>query len=241
MQGTGNKNIVLVMGMPNTGKSASLRNLRNMGSMVYLNTDMKEKPFRGKFLKEVEVSDANNIFAFIDQIEQAKQASGGVLDTLTFLMSMYERQYVKTATNTQKAWGGYSDFYGNFIHAIKAGTKDYVIIAHEDSFLNEQTNLMESRIPVKGAVGKTGVEADFTTIVAARQVPLSRLEGHENDLLTITPEDEEDGFKHVFVTRVTKEFVGGKMRSPMDMWSRNELYINNDVQLVLDRLKQYFG
>lgn len=238
---TGNKNIVLVMGPPNTGKTASLRNLRNMSSMVYLNTDMKDLSFRGKFLLQAEVSDANNIGAFISQIEQSAQATGAVLDTLTFLMRMYERQYVKNATNTQKAWGYYADFYGQFIHDIKAGTKDYAILAHEDIFLNEQTAQMESKVPVKGSVGKTGVEADFTTIVATRQVPLSKLAGYENDLLTITPEDEEDGFKHVFVTRVTKEYVGGKMRAPMDMWSRKELYINNDVQLVFDRLKQYFG
>jgi hypothetical protein len=37
-----NKNIVLVMGKPNTGKSMSLRNL-NQEKMVYLNTDLKEK------------------------------------------------------------------------------------------------------------------------------------------------------------------------------------------------------
>lgn len=36
---TGNKNIVLVMGKPNTGKSTSLMKLKNQSKMVYLNTD----------------------------------------------------------------------------------------------------------------------------------------------------------------------------------------------------------
>lgn len=34
-----NKNIVLIMGRPNTGKSTSLRNLKQ-DTMVYLNTDL---------------------------------------------------------------------------------------------------------------------------------------------------------------------------------------------------------
>ena len=102
---------------------------------------------------------------------------------------------------------------------------------------------METRVPVKGSVGRTGVEADFTTILSAKQVPVSILqdEKYHNDLLNITPEEEEDGQKHVFVTRVTKEYVGEKMRSAMGLWNRNELYIDNDINQVLIRLKEYYN
>ena len=153
-----NKNIVLIVGKPNTGKSTSLMKLHNQNKMVYLNTDLKELPFRDKFLKNVAVSNAVDVLAYIQEIEQNPQVEGAVLDTITFLMSMYERQYVSNSLNTQKAWGDYGIFYKEFIHAIKSGTKDYAILAHEDSFLNEQTMQMESRVPVKGSVGKTGVK-----------------------------------------------------------------------------------
>lgn len=154
-----NKNIVLIMGKPNTGKSTALRNLKNQDKMVYLNADLKELPFKNKFMKNVELSDALDVLNFIPQIEEAPEVEGAVLDTLTFLMSMYERQYVNNSPNTQKAWGDYGNFYKDFIHAIKSGTKDYAILAHEDQFLNEQSMQMESRVPVKGAVGKVGVNS----------------------------------------------------------------------------------
>lgn len=238
-----NKNIVMVMGVPNSGKSTSLRNLPQE-KMVYLNTDLKEIPFKAHFMHSQDVADAQDIIGFIHEIEQQAAVTGAVLDTLTFLMTMYERQYVAPHAGTKKgqsAWGDYGNFYKEFIHAIKSGTKDYAILAHASTELNEQAMMMETRVPVKGAVGKTGVEADFTTILQSMQVPLKMLEGRENDLLTITDEEREDGVKYVFVTRVTKEFSGAKMRAPMGLWKRNELYIDNDLNLVFNRLKEYYS
>lgn len=140
-------------------------------------------------------------------------------------------------------WAEYGNFYRELIHAIKAGTKDYIIFAHEDQFLNEQSMQMESRVPVKGSVGKTGVEADFTTILSTKQMPVKKLQDPklQNDLLHISEEEEEDGFKYVFCTRVTKETVGEKMRSAMGLWKRNELYIDNDVNQVMQRLREYYN
>lgn len=227
------------MGRPNTGKSTSLRNLPQQ-SMVYLNTDLKEIPFKDSFLSSVEVDDAAAILDYIPEIESNPEVTGVVLDTLTFLMSMYERQYVSTAVNTQAAWGGYGNFYRSFIHAIKAGSKDYAILAHEDTRLNEQNMCMETSVPIKGSVGKVGVEADFTTILSTKQMPIKKLEGFENDLLTITDQEREDGVKYVFCTRITKDFAGEKMRSAMGLWNRNELYIDNDLNNVFKRLREYY-
>ena len=236
-----NNHIVLVMGKPNTGKSTSLRNLKNQESMIYLNTDLKALPFKSKFLKTIDVADAMDVIGYIQQIEEVPTVTGAVLDTLTFLMSMYERQYVLNSTNTQKAWGDYGNFYRDFIHAIKSGTKDYAILAHEDTILNEQTMQMESKVPVKGSVGKTGVEADFTTILSAKEVSVKKLEAYQNDLLHITDEEREDGVKRVFCTRISKEFIGDKTRSAMGLWKRNELFIDNDLDQVFTRLREYYA
>lgn len=236
-----NKNIVLVMGPPNTGKSTSLMNLQRMPSMVYLNTDLKELPFADTFMQNVEVADATQVLHFIDEIEREASVSGAVLDTITFLMQMFERQYVSNAVDGQAAWGAYGNFYREFVHAIKSGTKDYVIFAHEDRVYDEANLQMISKVPIKGAVGKIGVEADFTTILSTKQMPLSKLEGYENDLLHITDEEREDEFKYVFCTRCTKDSVGEKMRSAIGLWDRKELYIDNDMQQVFDRLNKYYG
>lgn len=236
-----NNHIVLVMGKPNTGKSTSLRNLKNQESMIYLNTDLKALPFKSKFLKTIDVADAMDVIGYILQIEEVPTVTGAVLDTITFLMSMYERQYVLNATNTQKAWGDYGNFYRDFIHAIKSGTKDYAILAHEDTILNEQTMQMESKVPVKGSVGKTGVEADFTTILSTKEISVKKLEAYQNDLLHITDEEREDGVKRVFCTRISKEFIGDKTRSAMGLWKRNELFIDNDLDQVFTRLREYYA
>ena len=238
-----NKNIVLVMGKPNTGKTTSLRNLKQE-SMVYLNTDLKEIPFRDRFMANVEIANATDVLDYIQEIEGNPEVTGAVLDTLTFLMGMFERQYVIPLAGTkqgQSAWGDYGNFYREFIHEIKSGSKDYVINAHEDVSLNEQAMTMESRVPIKGAVGKVGVEADFTTILSTMQIPIKKLEGYENDLLHITDEEKEDGVKYVFCTRITKETAGSKMRSAMGLWDRNELYIDNDMAQVFARLHKYYN
>lgn len=236
-----NKNIVLIMGKPNSGKSTSLRNIPNQNEFVYLNTDLKELPFKAAFLQNVEVKDAMDILTYIEEIENEEGVKGAILDTLTFLMATYERQYVNTSANTQKAWGDYGIFYRNFIHVIKAGTKDYAILAHEDTIHNDQDMTLETKVPLKGSVGKTGVEADFTTVLSAKQVSLKKLEGFENDLLHITDEEQEDGFKYVFVTRINKQYLGEKIKSPLGLWKRNELYIDNDLNQVFKRLKEYYG
>lgn len=235
-----NKNIVLIMGPPNTGKSTSLMRLKNQASMVYLNTDLKALPFADKFMVNAEIADAMDVITFIDQIESNPKVTGAVLDTITFLMTMYERQYVTSSADTQKAWGGYGNFYRTFIHSIKSGTKDYAIMAHEDKTYDEIAMAMTTRVPVKGAVGKIGVEADFTTILSTKQMPIKKLEGYENDLLHITDHEREDGFKYVFCTRISKESVGEKMRSAIGLWARNELYIDNDLEQVFTRLRQYY-
>jgi hypothetical protein len=238
-----NKNIVLIMGKPNSGKSTSLRNLDH-SKMVYLNTDLKEIPFKGNFLANIEVADAVDVIPYINEIETNPDVTGAILDTITFLMSMYERQYVAPLAGSkqgQAAWGNYGNFYREFIHAIKSGTKDYAILSHEETRLNEEMGVMESMVPVKGAVGKIGVEADFTTILSTKQIPIKKLEGHENDLLTITDEEKEDGVKYVFCTRITKDHVGEKMRSAMGLWKRNEVYIDNDMAKVFQRLREYYA
>lgn len=238
---TANKNIVLITGEPNTGKTTSLDYLRDPQKYVYLNTDMKEVPFKGNFAADVSVEDPQDILGYIDELEQQEGLHGGIIDTLTFMMDMYETQYIHGSTDTRKMWGEMAQFYKQFIHRIKAGSKSYIILAHEDISLNEKTSQMESRIPIKGAIGRLGAEADFTTILSSRNIELKRLEGHSNDLLKITPEEEEDGMKRVFITRANKEHPGALARSARGLFSRDEMYIDNNIQQVLDRINTYYN
>jgi hypothetical protein len=78
-------------------------------------------------------------------------------------------------------------------------------------------------------------------VVSTKKKTLKDLEKFSNSLLTITDEEKELGFKHVFQTRITKETTGERIRSPMGMFTKEETYIDNDVQVLLNHLNQYYG
>lgn len=231
------------MGAPNTGKTASLEGLSMQSSMMYLNFDLKELSFlKDTFLKKIDVANATDVLGFIDQIESSDAVSGVVLDTLTFAMSMYERQNVAPHAGTakgQQAWGNYANFYDEMTHKIKAGSKNYIVLAHDKTELDEESGEIVSKVPVKGAVGRRGVEADYTYIVRSVVMPVRKLKDpkFQNDLLTITEEEEEDGVKYVFQTRPFKG-TGNTCRSPKGTWGRNELFIDASAEAVMKRIKE---
>jgi len=240
MNSVGNKHIVLIMGKPNCGKSTSLMNLANQERIAYLNTDCKQISFKSNMIERY-ITNPNDVLSGISDIEQHPDIDMAVLDTLSFLMDQYEQQYVLTSTNTQKAWQDYAKFYKSFIHAIKSGTKDYVILAHSKDVLNEAEMTLETKIPIKGSVGHTGAEADFSTILSAKKISIKEADKHLNDLLTISDDEREDGVKYVFQTRIDKDSIGEKIRSQIGLWNRNEKYINNDISLVFKRLHEYYA
>lgn len=70
---------------------------------------------------------------------------------------------------------------------------------------------------------------------------LKDLKDYDNDLLEISPEEEALGFKYCFQTRLTKKTVNERLRSPMAMWDVKETYIDNDMNKVFNRLKEYYA
>ena len=70
---------------------------------------------------------------------------------------------------------------------------------------------------------------------------LKDLEPYKNDMLHITEDEELLGFKYVFQTRLTKQTLGERIRSPMGMFSKEETFIDNDAQTLLDHLKDYYN
>jgi len=87
-----------------------------------------------------------------------------------------------------------------------------------------------------------GIESFFTCVISTKKVPLTKLEDKiaKSPIFKTTPDNKEDGFKYVFQTRLTKETVNERIRSPMGMWTRNETYIDNNLQNVINRLHEYY-
>lgn len=81
----------------------------------------------------------------------------------------------------------------------------------------------------------------FSTVVVARKMSLTQLADYKSDLLTISEEDLLLGYKYVFQTKITKETVNSRIRSSMGMWSTAETFIDNDAELIMARLRQYYS
>jgi hypothetical protein len=105
-----NDQLILVVGYSATGKSASLRSIRNQESWMYLNTESgKRLPFQNKF-QQHRVSEPYEVHQAFDELT-GTAINGIIIDSLTFLMDMYESQYVLGATNGMKAWGEFAQYF----------------------------------------------------------------------------------------------------------------------------------
>ena len=69
---------------------------------------------------------------------------------------------------------------------------------------------------------------------------MKALKDYSSELLTITPEEEALGFKYVFQTKLTKETVNERLRGPLGLWTTKETFIDNNMQLVIARLREYY-
>ncbi len=245
-----NTQLVLVVGKSATGKSASLRNLLNPEGVIYLNCEAgKRLPFPAKFIKSadgstgVKITDPMQVYYAFDQAEKMPEVHTIAVDTLTYLMNMFESEYVNKAADTRAAWGSYGQFFKTLMQdKVAKSTKRVIFLAHAKDEVNDD-KVREVVVPVKGALKNEGIESYFSMVIAAKTLSIEALEGHSNALLTFdeNAEDVSQGFKHVFQVRKTKDTVNERLRGPMGMWAANETFIDNDIQLVLDRLKEYYA
>lgn len=245
-----NDQLVLIVGESATGKSASLRNMRNQEDWLYLGTEAgKRLPFRNKFERHI-ITDPYQVHEAFDyatygvpseNIPKPDNLRGIITDSLTFLMDMFESQYVLGTADTMKGWSNYQQFFKTLMQEKVASLGlPAVFTAHVKDELNEKAMEMKTSVPIKGALKGNGVEAYFSTVVATKKVDLKTLEKYGSGLLTITEEEKELGYKHVFQTRPTKTTTGERIRSPMGMFTREQTYMDNDVQLLLDHLHEFY-
>jgi len=236
-----NRNLVLVCGPSAAGKTASLRNLKNPKGVIYLCCEAgKELPFAADF-KVFNVTHPLQVFDIFAQAEERKTVHTIVIDSLDYLMDMYESQCVLTSTNTMQGWQDYQQFFKKLMQEIVASSRLNVIFtAHTMSILNENEAVRETMVKVKGALMNQGIESYFNNVISCKKVPLKSLEGMNSPLLNITEEEEILNFKYVYQTRLTKKTVDERIRGPLGMWSIKEIFIDNDLQGVLDRLQEYY-
>ena len=241
-QQTVNDNLILLCGKSSAGKSASLMGMKNPEGVMYLNCEAGKKlPFRAKF-KQYVITDPHQVEEAFQIAETMPEIHTIVVDSLTYLMDMYESLFVLNAVNGMKAWGDFAQYFKRIMQQHVAGSsKNVIFTAHVKDQLNENEMVMETMVPIKGATKNNGVESYFSCIVAAKKIRLKDLTQYGSPLLTITPQEEALGFKYVFQTQLTKETINERLRGPLGSWDIKESFIDNNCQLVLDRLHEYYN
>jgi len=237
-----NDQLVLISGASGTGKSASLAGLRNQEKVMYLNCEAgKRLPFKNNF-KSYTITDPYQITEALEHAEGNSDYDIIVIDTLTFLMDMFESIYVIGSADTMRGWAQYAQFFKNMMQKnVASSSKSIIFLAHTRSDLNEATMSMETKVPVKGALQNNGLEAYFSTVVSTKKLTLKALENYKSDLLNISEQDNLLGYKHVFQTQPTKETVGERIRAPMGMFTQQQTFTDNNAQALLDHLKAYYA
>jgi len=164
-----NDQLVLVAGESGSGKSASLRNIRNQEKWIYLNCEAgKRLPFRNKFIS-VTITDPYEIFDYFQQaMEHPDKIDGVIIDTITFLMEMFESIHINRAADTQKAWGAYFQFFKELMQEkVAAFGKPVVILGHTLTTYDQKSLSNKVSVPVKGALKNNGIEAFEESALAA--------------------------------------------------------------------------
>lgn len=237
-----NDQLVLIAGESSSGKSASLVNLPNHDKVMYLNCESgKRLPFKNQF-KNFTITDPIQVLEAFDHAHNNPAYETIVIDTLTFLMDMYETQYVLGSNDTMKGWSNFAQFFKQLMQEkIAASDKSVVILAHTRAEHDEKAMDMKVSVPIKGALKNNGVEAYFSTVVATKKMPLKELEPYASDLLHINEQDQMLGFKHTFQTQLTKGTIGERIRSPMGLFTREQTFMDNDAGLLLAHLRDYYA
>ncbi len=203
-----NDHLVLICGESAGGKSASLRNIPDPEGVMYLNCESGKKlPFPAKF-KQYTITDPLQIYDAFFKAESKPNIHTIIVDSLTFMMDMQESVHVVNAPNTMQAWGEYQRFFRDLmLNYVAKSTKNVIFTAHVLNTLNETDMVMETKVPIKGALKNNGIESFFSTVIMARKIDVTKLKDQTSPLLTITPQEEALGFKYVYQTQLTKETV----------------------------------
>jgi hypothetical protein len=237
-----NDYLVLLMGESASGKSASLRDLKSPEGVMYLNTEAgKRLPFRSKF-QSYKVTDPLQIIEGIQEAENMPEIHTIVIDSMTFMLDMFKSLYVRNSTNGMKAWDDFAEFFKDLMQQkVAASTKNVLFTAHTLDTYNETKMCMETKIAVPGSLKNNGLESYFSLCIATKKMKVTDLSKYKSALLTITPQEEALGIKYVYQTQLTKSTVNERIRGPMGMFDENETFIDNNMQLVFDRLHEYYA
>ena len=244
-----NDNLVLISGPSGTGKSFCLKDLKDPEGVLYLNTESNKKlPFPAKF-QQFNITDPYQITEAFAAAELPYEPGGAftapvhtiVVDTLTFGFDQFESLYIASVKDGREGWQAFAQWFKTLMQQeVANSTKNVIFLAHTLAMDNEE-NILEIKVPVKGSLKNNGIESYFSTVISTKKMAVKKAAAYKSELLTITEDDEDRGVKYCFQTSIDKNSVNERMRGPLGLFTRDERIIDNNLQLVLDRLHEYYG
>ena len=115
------------------------------------------------------------------------EVDGLIVDSITFMMDMFESQYVLNSANTMKAWGDYAQFFKVLMQSkVTAFRKPVLMMAHVLDVYDEKSLEMKTSVPIKGSLKNNGIESYFSTVVAAKKMSIKDLSPYSSSILNIT-------------------------------------------------------
>ena len=166
-----------------------------------------------------------------------------VVDTIDFLMDMFESTYCIGSADGRSSWGNYQQFFRALMQkkVTRSNKLRFVFMAHTLDAYSETTGITHSAIKVKGALMANGIEAFFSHIVTARNIPQDVADEHMSEHLT-KREHDNGIIKYVFQVNITEDTQGERIRSPIGMWNpKTEIYVNNDINILFKRITEFYN
>jgi len=237
--------LVMCCGFPAAGKSTALSFLQKPEGVFYLGTESnKPLPFPDKFKKlKSGLSNPNDVFEVFNKVEQMQDVHTIVVDSINFLMDMFETMNIYGAKDSRAEWGNYQQFFKRIMQEhVAQSTKNWIFTAHVNAELLPTGDYRYS-VPVKGALKAQGLEAYFSIITYARNMSLKELEPYETDpeLFEITAKELRNKTKRVFQCDVTPDMVQSGIRSPIGCFTDTQIFMDNNFDKLLSHLDKYYG
>lgn len=236
-----NNLIIGVAGLAGNGKSTALEAIPNQNEWLYVNCETnKPLPFKHNFIERV-ITNPKELKKVVQSGAGNAKCKGIIIDTFTSALDMMEMKAKKDATDKYQVWDMYRDFILDlFQGGIAACNKPIILLCHV-AMTKDIKGRSKLAIAVKGSMADRGIESFFTNIVYADCVDIDELEEFQNDMLSITEDEKEDGTKYVFQTRKLQGGAGINIRATKDMWPRNKGYIDNNIMHVIKTIKNHYG
>jgi len=207
---------VIVVGKSGSGKSTSLRNL-NPETTAVINTERKQLPFKGaKNFMNVPVQSLKDFNAAMTKAMSSDKVETIVIESFTSLIEMIYRE-ADVRFKGFDVWSFYNKEIDRILNMSKNTDKHIVYLAIDGAYEGDD-GVQERFVAVDGNRWKKRVEKEFVVCLYTD----NHYSNDKTDYRFRTQSQGKDSAK-----------------SPMGMF--DELYIDNDLQKVIDKCNEYYN